>query len=31
MLGEGYAHDPRTPLQIAPYLRSRSVNPIDVF
>jgi AraC-like DNA-binding protein len=31
MLGEGFAHNPRTLLHIAPYLRSRSVSPIEIF
>ncbi len=31
MLGEGFAHNPRTLLHIAPYLRSRSVDPIEIF
>jgi AraC-like DNA-binding protein len=30
-LSNTFAHDPRTLLNIAPYLRSRSVPPIDVF
>jgi len=28
---DGFTHNPRTLLHIAPYLRSRSVNPIDIF
>ena len=31
MLGEGFAHNPRTLLHIAPYLRSRSVSPVEIF
>jgi len=31
MLGEGFSHNPRTLLHIAPYLRSRSVDPIEIF
>ncbi len=31
MSGEVFAHNPRTLLHIAPYLRSRSVNPIEIF
>jgi AraC-like DNA-binding protein len=31
MLGEGFAHNPRTLLHIAPYLRSRSIDPIEMF
>ena len=31
MSGEIFAHNPRTLLHIAPYLRSRSVNPVEIF
>ncbi|HUU66983.1 MAG TPA: AraC family transcriptional regulator ligand-binding domain-containing protein [Methyloceanibacter sp.] len=31
MPDETFAHNPRTLLHIAPYLRSRSVNPIEIF
>lgn len=31
MFGETFAHNPRTLLHIAPYLRSRSVNPLEIF
>lgn len=31
MSGEGFAHNPRTLLHIAPYLRSRAVDPIEIF
>ena len=31
MLGEGFAHNPRTLLHIAPYLRSRSIAPVEIF
>ncbi|ODR99000.1 hypothetical protein AUC68_07570 [Methyloceanibacter methanicus] len=31
MLQDGFAHNPRTLLHIAPYLRSRSVLPSDIF
>lgn len=31
MSGEVFAHNSRTLLHIAPYLRSRSVNPIEIF
>lgn len=31
MSGEDFAHNPRTLLHIAPYLRSRSVSPIEIF
>lgn len=31
MLGETFAHNPRTLLHIAPYLRSRGVSPVEIF
>lgn len=31
MLGEGFAHNPRTLFHIAPYLRSRGVPPTEIF
>lgn len=31
MFSETFAHNPRTLLHIAPYLRSRSVNPLEIF
>jgi AraC-like DNA-binding protein len=31
MFSEPFAHHPRTLLHIAPYLLSRSVNPLDIF
>jgi AraC-like DNA-binding protein len=31
MLSDTLAHNPRTLLHIAPYLRSRSVNPLEIF
>lgn len=31
MLHEGFAHNPRTLLHIAPYLRSRSIDPMEIF
>lgn len=31
MLSEVYAHNPRTLLHIAPYLRSRGVSPVEIF
>lgn len=31
MLSESFAHDPRTLLHIAPYLRSRGIPPVEVF
>jgi AraC-like DNA-binding protein len=31
MMSEALAHNPRTLIHIAPYLRRRSVNPIEIF
>lgn len=31
MLSESFAHNPRTLLHIAPYLRSRGVSPVEIF
>lgn len=31
MLQESFAHNPRTLLHIAPYLRSRSIDPMEIF
>jgi len=31
MLSEAFAHNPRTLLHIAPYLRSRGVSPVEIF
>lgn len=31
MLSDTFAHNPRTLLHIAPYLRSRSVSPVEIF
>lgn len=31
MLAESFAHNPRTLLHIAPYLRSRGVSPVEIF
>ena len=31
MIGQSFAHNPRTLLHIAPYLRSRSISPPEIF